>query len=124
MVESIKGKKVLVCDDDAGILEVIQIILEENNFVVKTLSNGKSIRKIIDEFKPDVLLLDIWMPGIDGEEITKIIKRDKTTKDLPVILITALNQPENLVKGTGADDYLAKPFDMDDLVAKVTKYVS
>lgn len=124
MAESVQGKRVLVCDDDTGILEVIQIILEGSGFVVKTLSNGKSIRKIIDEFQPNVLLLDIWMPGIDGEEITKIIKREQSTKDLPIIIITALNQPEKLVTETGANDYLAKPFDMDELIAKVTKYAT
>jgi DNA-binding response OmpR family regulator len=114
--------KILVCDDDQGILEVMRIILEEQKYEVRTLNTGKHILKIVKEFNPNVFFLDLWMPGIDGREITKILKRDPETKDIPIIVVSALNDTQKVASEAGADDYLAKPFDMNDLIAKVQKY--
>lgn len=113
--------KILVCDDDPGILEVIKIILEENNFEVYTTSTGKGIQKTIASFKPDMLFLDIWMPGIDGKEITTILKRDPALKKLPVIIISALNDIQDIAAKVGADDFLSKPFTIAALLKVVEK---
>lgn len=114
----------MVCDDDTGISEVIKIILENNNYNVLTLNTGKAIQKTIKDFKPDVLLLDLWMPGIDGEEITKILKREEATKNLPIIVISALSETAKIAKNSKADDFLPKPFDMDELLKKVKTHTS
>ena len=113
--------RILVCDDDPGILEVIKIILEENDFKILTVSTGKGIQKTITSFKPDLIFLDIWMPGIDGKEITTLIKRDPTTKKLPVIIISALNDTEDIAQKVGADGFLSKPFTIENLLAIVEK---
>ncbi len=113
--------KILVCDDDAGILEVIKIILEENDYEVLTTSTGKGIQKLINSYKPGLLFLDLWMPGIEGEEITKILKREKATKDLPVIIVSALNDTKDIAKKAGADGFLSKPFTIADLLEVVEK---
>lgn len=118
------SKQILVCDDDPSILEIIKIILEDSGFVVKILSSGKGIEKKVLEYQPDLILLDIWMPGIDGKEITKLLKRKKETKNIPIIVVSALNETEKLAKELGADDFLAKPFDMNDLLSKANKYTS
>jgi DNA-binding response OmpR family regulator len=117
-------KKILVCDDDRSILEVIKIILEENGFGVLTLQTGKGILKKVKDYRPDLILLDIWMPGIDGKEITKLFKKDKDTKDIPIIIISALNETQKLSKNIGADGFLSKPFEMTDLLDIANKFTN
>lgn len=116
-----KKPKILVCDDDPGILEVIKIILEENNIEVVTASNGKGIQKLIASVKPDMLFLDLWMPGIEGEEITKILKRDPKTKKIPIIIISALNDTKEIAKKVGANGFISKPFTIEGLLEVVEK---
>src|SRR5260221_8707735 len=103
-------KKILICDDDEGIVEVMQIILEENNYEVSTILKGKGIEKKILEFKPDLIFLDIWMPGMDGQETTKLLKHDPKFSHIPIILVSALNEIDKIKHKVGADDFLAKPF--------------
>ena len=117
-------KKILVCDDDKGVIEVIQIILEENGYEVKTLQNGKGITKKILAFKPNLIFLDIWMPGIDGKEITKLIKNSSSTKQIPVVVISALNDAGKISQEIGADDFLPKPFELNQLLNLVEKYTN
>lgn len=115
------GSKILVCDDDPGIVEVIKIILEENKYNVQTIQTGKGIQKQIGHFKPDLIFLDLWMPGIDGKEITKVLKRDPRTKKIPIIIISALNDTESISSDIGADDFISKPFAIPDLLEVVEK---
>lgn len=116
------NKKILICDDDLGILEVMKIILEEEGFKVKTLESAKGIIKKISEFKPDLLFLDIWMPGMEGRETVKLLKRDSTTSSLPIVIISALNDTKKIAESTGANGFLAKPFTMRDLITIARKY--
>lgn len=117
-------KKILVCDDDESICEIIKIMLEMNGFDVKLLSSGKAILKKIEQYLPDLILIDIWMPGIDGKEITRLIKKDQQTDNIPIVIISALHKSEisSIVKEIGAQGYLLKPFDMDDLISMVKRY--
>ncbi len=108
--------KILVCDDDTGILEVIKIILEENNYEVKTSSTGKGIQKAILSFAPDLIFLDIWMPGMDGKEVTKLLKKDTLTKNIPIIIISALNNTKDISEDIGANGFLPKPFTIENLL--------
>lgn len=117
-----KKGKILVCDDDQGILEIIKIILETHNYQVKVLNNGKSIQKQVASFQPDLILLDIWMPGIDGREVTKVLKRSDTAKGIPIIIISALNETKKMAASIGAQGFLSKPFEMNDLLSTVGKY--
>jgi two-component system phosphate regulon response regulator PhoB len=115
-------KRILVCDDDAGILEVTKIILETNGYQVETLDNGKSIIKKVKRFKPNLILLDLWMPGIEGKEITKLLKADPETKTIPLILVSAVNELGKIASGSAADGYLSKPFDMTELLSLAKKH--
>jgi len=119
-----KKIKVLLCDDDEGIIEVIKIILEENGYEVKPLLNGKGIEKKVLKYIPDLIFLDIWMPGIDGKEVTKLLKNDPATMHIPIIIISALNEVDKIQDSIGADDFLAKPFEMQDLLNKVKHHTS
>lgn len=117
-------KKVLLCDDDEGIVSVMKIMLEMAGYEVAALSSGKAILKKMAFYKPDLVLLDIWMPGIDGKEITRLLKRDKNFKDIPVIMVSALNDTRKIALEIGADGFLPKPFDMSNFLTLVQKYTS
>ena len=118
-----KKKKVLVADDDPAILEGISLILEDAGYEVKTTVNGHT-EKFAQEYAPDVILLDIWMAGMDGRNICRSLKARKLTKHIPVIIISANKDTERIAKEAGADGFLAKPFDMKDLLSTVATYTS
>lgn len=115
-------KKILLCDDDSGIVAVMKIMLETAGYEVATLNNGKAILKKVAFYKPDLLLLDIWMPGIDGKEIAKLLKRDENFKDIPIIVISALNDTQEIASEIGAEGFLTKPFDMNHFLALVERH--
>lgn len=116
-------KKILVVDDDREILDSLQIILEEEGYKVIPLLNPDRIYDRVVLHRPDLILLDVWFPhGIDGGEVASVLKSDKTTRNIPIILISAVSNIETLVKSSYADDFLAKPFEIDDVIEKVEKY--
>lgn len=114
-------KKILVCDDDKGISEVIKIILENQGYAVKVLDSSVKIQKSVQDYSPNLIFLDLWMPGVDGRYIAKMLKKDEETKNIPLIIISALNETERIAKRIGADDFLSKPFNLDELVEKVQR---
>lgn len=117
-------KKILIAEDDLSILEVMQIILGDSGYDVITEDDGNKLMKKLEEHHPDLLLLDIWIGGKDGGEIAKKLKGDEETRNLPVIIISANNDTEKIAKRAGADDFLQKPFDVEDLLKIVKKHVS
>lgn len=114
-------KRILIADDDQSILEVIQLILEDEGYKVDTSVDGEDIFNMKSDF-PDLLLLDIRMSGIDGRDICKYVKSHHHIKNIPVIMISANKDTEQIAKKVGADDFLTKPFEIDDLIGKVKKY--
>lgn len=118
-----KSKKhILVADDDPAILDAIKMMLEFCDYKVDTADSGTSVSKMTQR-KPQLLLLDIWMSGTDGREVCKSLKAHAETKDIPVILISASRDIEKSSMEAGANDFLAKPFDMQDLLNKIEKYL-
>jgi CheY-like chemotaxis protein len=115
-------KTILVADDDPAICDALSFMLEEEGYRVLTTVNGATIYKMEKEF-PDLLLLDIWMSGQDGREICKYLKKKEQTKDIPIIILSASRDIEKSAEEAGADDFLAKPFQMDELLKKVAYYV-
>jgi DNA-binding response OmpR family regulator len=113
--------KILIVDDELDILDFVQISLEADGFEVITASSGKEALAKIKQESPDLILLDLMMPQMDGYEVMKILKADKQTRNVPVIMLTALAQVDDKIKGlnTGADDYITKPFDLRELTARV-----
>ena len=116
-------KKVLVADDDPSILEVISLILEDAGFKAETSVDGEAIYKMEKEY-PDLLLLDIWMSGMDGREICRYLKSQELTRNIPIIMISANKDVAEIARDCGADDFVAKPFDMEYLLATIRKYVA
>lgn len=108
--------KILVIDDDLGILEVIKIILESNGYNVITADDSEDLSQKLLESSPDLVIIDIWMSKQDGLELTKLWKAQELTKNIPIILSSALSDVEKLSREVGADAFLAKPFDIKDLL--------
>jgi len=117
-----KNKKhILVVDDESEILELIQFNLEQNNFKVSTVKTGEAALNKSRSIEPDLIVLDLMLPGIDGLDVCRILKSDKETEDISVIMLTAKGSEEDIVKGLelGADDYLTKPFSPKVLIAHI-----
>ena len=114
-------QRILVVDDDSGVLEAINIILVDSGFKVKTIMRADEFEKVMTSFRPDLVMLDIWMPKISGEELCRKIKGNDDLKKIPVVLLSASNRTEKISKKCKADDYLTKPFDMEDLIETVKR---
>ncbi|MGR3853705.1 response regulator [Chryseobacterium indologenes] len=116
-------KKILIFDDEAAILEVITIIFEENGYDVKISETSHDILEKVADYQPDVILMDNWIPKIGGVEATKLLKSTEEFKHIPVIYVTANNDIVALASEAKADDYVSKPFNLDDLEAMVAKHL-
>ncbi|MEJ5993098.1 response regulator [Pedobacter sp. Du54] len=114
-----KQKRITVADDDPGILDAVGMMLEMEGYEVNSTLNGNTI--FTQNVAPDMYILDIWMSGSDGRELCKRLKSDEKTKNIPVILISASNDLKRSAETAGADDFLAKPFEIDALLEKVKK---
>ena len=110
-----KEKKILVIDDDQDILKLIKIILENEGYEVKTAPTGEEGIKYAIQDMPDLILLDIMMPIMDGWEILKMLHTDEGTRKIPVAMLTCKTDVKNKLIGLqeGAIDYITKPFGMD-----------
>lgn len=114
-------KKILISDDDEVILNVMGIMLEMAGYRVTKMIRGEEVLTIKEDL-PDLILLDIWMAGVDGKDICRQLKSQPLTKHIPVILISANRDIEAMAEQAGADDFIPKPFEMDYLLQKVAQY--
>jgi len=116
--------KVLIIDDDPDILEVLQLTLQMEGFETKTNTRGEELFNEVTLFKPDIILLDILLSGSDGRVLYKKLKSDLVTKNIPVILISALPKAKDTISEVGANDFIPKPFDIEDLLLRVEKQLA
>ncbi|MFZ4929023.1 response regulator [Chryseobacterium sp. Mn2064] len=116
-------KKILIFDDDTAILEVVTIIFEENGYEVKISETSHDILEKVADYQPDVILMDNWIPKIGGVEATKLLKSSEEFKHIPVIYVTANNDIVALAAEAQADDYVSKPFNLEDLEDMVAKHM-
>ena len=113
-------KTILVVDDEEDILELLRFNLTREGFTVTTAASGEDAVKTISRKTPDLVLLDLMLPGLDGLEVCRTIKKDPKTAGIPIMMVTAKGEESDVVAGLelGADDYLTKPFSMKVLVAR------
>ena len=113
--------KILIVDDVVSNVLLLKILLTNEKFQVCTAANGNQCIEMAQKEKPDLILLDVMMPDINGFDTAVILKKDEATRDIPIIFLTALNNPSDLVKGfqVGANDFLTKPFNKEELVMRV-----
>ena len=114
---------ILVADDDEDILTLVSVSLELAGYEVITARDGDEALRLAVEFLPDLAVLDVMMPGLNGFDVTRELRRREGTMETPVILLTALAQESDVARGlaAGADDYVKKPFDAGDLRARVRR---
>ncbi len=116
--------KILVVDDDLDILSLVQVILSMNNFTVETTSRWEEINLKIAEFQPNLVLLDVMLGGADGRDICKKLQTQKETKNIPIVLFSANPEMGKYIKDCMAKDFVAKPFEMAQLLKTVRTYVN
>jgi serine phosphatase RsbU (regulator of sigma subunit) len=119
-------EKVLLVDDNATNLQVLMGTLEGRGYHLLIAKNGESALKIVHKATPDLILLDIMMPEMDGYEVCRRLKSDPTTKEIPVIFLSALGDTKDKVQGLnlGAVDYITKPFQPDEVIARVNTHLT
>jgi two-component system alkaline phosphatase synthesis response regulator PhoP len=114
-------KKILVVEDDRDISELITYNLGREGYDVSCLYDGSRVIEFVDQSKPDVIILDLMLPEVDGIEICRTLKSDNTTRHIPIVMLTAKSEEADVVIGLqmGADDYIAKPFSPKVLIARI-----
>jgi len=120
-----KTPEILVVDDMPANVQVISLILKTKGYKVTVATSGKLALKSVQDNPPDLILLDINMPEIDGYEVCKRLKADEALKDIPVIFITGITDTDDMVKAfsMGAVDYIAKPFQVEEVYARVKTHL-
>ncbi len=110
--------RILVIDDDTALAEMIGLVLEADGFAVDLCEDGARALEVFRDVRPDLVLLDLMLPGLDGIEVCRLIRAES---DVPIIMLTAKSDTPDVVEGleAGADDYVAKPFKPQELVARI-----
>ncbi|HUQ84879.1 MAG TPA: response regulator transcription factor [Candidatus Limnocylindrales bacterium] len=117
------GKKILIADDNPDIIASLQLMLEGEGFKVESTLEGGKVGKMLQNH-PDLLILDVMMSGHDGRQICKSIKSHESTRDIPVIMFSANRNIEESSRKAGANCFIAKPFEFNDLLQKVETHIN
>jgi len=115
------SQRLLLADDSITIQKVVELILAEEDFEIKSVNNGEEALAVISSFMPDIILADIEMPKVNGYQLCETIKRNPAMNSIPVILLTGAFEPidEELAKQVQADDFIIKPFESQELISKI-----
>ncbi len=126
MLEGERKPKVLIVDDTPENIQILMGTLKDQYAIVAAINGEKALKMAVAEPKPDLILLDIMMPGMDGFEVCSRLKSDSKTRDIPVIFLSALDDTANKVKGfaTGAVDYISKPFQPEEVHVRVNTHLT
>jgi len=119
------AKRILIADDEPDIIQLVTFRLEKSGYEVLSAANGKEALDLIQTKKPDLVLLDLRMPIIDGYEVCRQVKADQALKDTPIILLTASSviKLKEKVTQLKAEDYIIKPFSAEELSKKIEKFI-
>ncbi|MES2109308.1 MAG: response regulator [Bacteroidota bacterium] len=112
-------RRILAVDDDKDILDVIQYILEDSGYEVEALSDGSLLFDKIKANTPDLILLDIMLGNLDGRDLCRAVKNSAETRDIPVVMISASHAASSIDQKGAPDAFIAKPFDIDDLLGVI-----
>lgn len=119
-------KRILVVDDEVDLVETVRFSLELEGYEVLTAYNGEEALNQARKESPELILLDLMLPKLDGYKVCRLLKFDERYKHIPILMLTAKTQEKDRAIGmeTGADEYITKPFDMDELMKKVKNYLN
>lgn len=118
--------KILIVDDVLSNVLLLKVLLTNENFTIATANNGQQALEQVDKESPDLILLDVMMPGMSGFEVAQRLKENPNTAEIPIIFLTALNSTTDIVQGfqVGANDFISKPFNKEELIIRVSHQVS
>jgi CheY-like chemotaxis protein len=119
------AEKILVVDDDENAITILQILLEDHGFEVTLARDGRTALELVRKARPDIVLLDVMMPDMNGYQVCEAIKSDPVTRDIPVIMITAKDMGEDVEMAISkqVDWYIAKPYDNKYLLSKIRSFL-
>jgi DNA-binding response OmpR family regulator len=123
ITKKLNMNRVLIVDDNTDILWVVEVILKRYGFEVLTTLRGEEVLSKTKSFSPQLILLDVFLSGVDGIDVCNILKSTPETKDIPVIMISAHTNFKEIKKFCKADDFIAKPFDANELVKKINHFI-
>ena len=116
--------KILIVDDDPSILDAMEVALNLEGYEVESTTKGEETFSKIDSFSPDLVLMDVYLSGIDGRDICKKIKSNHKTSKLPVVIFSADKSMKQVFRECDANDFIGKPFKMDELYDKIKNQTS
>ncbi len=116
-------KKILVIEDDPETIELLTSRLEANRFEMISASDGEEGLEKVNDDKPDLIILDVMLPKMDGYTFIRELKARKATEKIPVIVLTGKKKMEELFKLEGVEDYIVKPYKINDLLERIQKYL-
>ncbi len=115
--------KILVVDDDHDILYVMKLLLTNHGFEVKVTMKGEETMQMTEEYHPDLIILDVWLAGVDGRDICRTLKSQPQTCKIPVIMFSANNNLKDILSECKADDFVGKPFDIDEMIRRINVHL-
>jgi len=121
------GKKtILIVDDEQDIVETLEFLVQSEGYNYISAYDGEEALKLAKCNRPDLIILDVMLPKINGYKVSRLLKFDTKYKDIPILMVTARSQEEDRVIGeeTGADEYITKPFDINEIINKINTYLS
>ncbi|TWR30952.1 response regulator [Mucilaginibacter pallidiroseus] len=115
--------KIIICDDEQEILDITSMILEAEGYTVIPTINSLTVTELVASEKPDIVLLDLWMPGLSGDQVARQLRSDEAVKSIPIIVISASRDGREIAFAAGANDFLEKPYDIDALLSIVNRHL-
>lgn len=118
-------KTILIVEDVEDHLEIVKLILEQHSYSVISATNGKSGLEMADKMKPDLIILDVMLPEMNGFEVARAVRNNPAINTIPIIMLSVKTNQEDVEAGyrAGANEYISKPFSLEELVKKVKKHL-
>jgi CheY-like chemotaxis protein len=123
-MEMSENKTILICDDDEGILDMLEMVFEDSPYTIIAEQNSLNIKGIIEKQSPDLVVLDLWMPVLSGDQVLKMLRKNPKTEEIPVIIISASREGKQIAANAGATGYISKPFDFEELMTMVNRLIN
>lgn len=118
-----ENSKILVVDDDSGIGEMLKTLLEFYGYDVTVTEKPDETERLIAENNIDLVMLDMLISGVNGTDVCARLRKNEATRDIPILMMSALHDAGTKCKNAGANDFIAKPFEMEDLIAKIKEVI-
>ncbi len=119
-----ENKKILICDDDEGILDMLEMVFEDSPYTIIAEQNSLNVKGIVEKQSPDLVVLDLWMPVLSGDQVLQMLRKNPGTREIPVIIISASREGRQIASNAGATGYISKPFDFQELMNMVNKLIN